>query len=167
MKFYKQYRRILQFGRFYRLHEPLDRDKTVWLCVSEDKETAIAGIFQGSAKVGLGCDILKTDGLEDDKSYNVTGRRQYINVKAFGNLVNTVLPVKIRGDGVVHTLISSRYMFGMTKEEYQAGGDLLNNCGIKLLQQFSGTGYNENIRILSDYGSRIYVLTSLKGFVKW
>ena len=158
VKFYKQYRRVLQFGRFYRLPEPLDKDKVVWLCVSEDTETAIAGIFQGSAKVGLGYDILKTDGLEDEKSYNVAGRRQYINVKAFGNLVNRVLPVKIRGDGVVHTLLSSRYMFEMAKENYQAGGDLLNNCGIKLLQQFSGTGYNENVRILSDYGSRLYIL---------
>lgn len=158
VKFYKQYRRVLQFGCFYRLPEPLDKDKVVWLCVSEDKETAVAGIFQGNAKVGLGYDILKTDGLADDKSYSVTGRTQYINVKAFGNLVNRVLPVKIRGDGVVHTLISSRYMFEMAKEDYRAGGDLLNRCGIKLIQQFSGTGYNENIRILSDYGSRIYVI---------
>jgi Alpha-galactosidase len=158
VKFYKQYRRILQFGRFYRLSEPLDKDKIIWLCVSGDRNTAISGIYQGSAKVGLGYDILKLDGLEDDKNYNVTGRKQYINVKAFGNLVNRVLPIKIRGDGVIHTVLSSHYMFGMTDEKYQAGGDLLNSCGIKLLQQFSGTGYNENIRILSDYGSRLYTI---------
>jgi len=162
VKFYKKHRRLLQFGRFYRLSEPLDKDKVLWLCVAEDKKTAIAGLFQGSAKVGLGYDVLRTDGLEDKELYKVSGRKQYISVKAFGNLVNRVLPVKIRGDGVVHTMLSSRYMFGMVKESYQAGGDLLNNCGIKLIQQFSGTGYNENIRILSDYGSRLYIIASME-----
>ena len=157
ISFYKKYRRVFQFGRFYRLSEPLDSDKVVWLCVSEDKSIAVAGLFQGSAKVGLGYDVLKTDGLEEEKTYSVTGRRQYINVKAFGSLVNRVLPVKIRGDGVVHSVISSRYMFEMAAESYRAGGDLLNGRGIKLLQQFSGAGYNENLRILSDYGSRLYV----------
>jgi alpha-galactosidase len=77
-------------------------------------------------------------------------------VKAFGGLVNHVLPVKIRGDGIVHTVIASRYMFRLADEEYSANGDLLSVYGIKLIQQFSGTGYNDRIRILSDYGSRLY-----------
>lgn len=162
IEFYKKYRRVFQFGRFYRLSETLDKDKVIWLCVSEDKKTAVAGLFQGSAKVGLGYDILKTAGLDEEKSYKVTGRRQYINVKTFGNLVNRVLPVKIRGDGVVHTLLSSRYMFKMVEESYEAAGDLLNSCGIKLIQQFSGTGYNDNIRIFSDYGSRLYVIEEVE-----
>lgn len=159
--FYKQYRRIFQFGRFYRLRETLDHDKIIWVCVSEDKKTAIAGLFQGSSGVAKGYDVLKTLGLDEGLDYEIEGRAQYINVKAFGNLVNRVLPVKIRGDGMIHTLISSRYLFEMAKEHYTAGGDLLNQYGIKLIQQFSGTGYNENIRILGDYGSRLYIITAI------
>lgn len=160
--FYKQHRKLLQFGRFYRLPEPLDKEKVIWLCVAQNRETAIAGLFQGSAKVGYGYDLLKTDGLNEALNYQVSGRKQYINVKAFGNLVNRVLPVKIKGDGVIHTVISSRYLFEMAKETYEVGGDLLNSYGLKLLQQFSGTGYNEHIRILSDYGSRLYVIEAIK-----
>ena len=70
----------------------------------------------------------------------------------------SVLPVKIRGDGILHTVLSSHYMFRMAAEEYRANGDLLSGYGIKLIPQFSGTGYNDSVRIFSDYGSRLYTV---------
>jgi alpha-galactosidase len=48
----------------------------------------------------------------------------------------------------------------MTDEEYRAGGDLLNASGILLQQQFCGPGYNQDVRLLSDYGSRLYVMAA-------
>lgn len=156
--FYKTHRALLQFGRFYRAPNRLDPDKTIWVVVAPNGKQAIAGLFQGSARVGLGQDVITVPGLDHDALYDIQGRPQYINVKAFGNLVNRVLPVKIRGDGVIHTVLSSHYMFRMATEEYSANGDLLGSCGIKLLPQFSGTGYNDSVRIFSDYGSRLYLL---------
>lgn len=160
--FYKEHRRLLQFGFLRRGRERLDTRKVIWTVASEDGKRAISGLFQGSAAVSRGHDILRMPGLLPESSYRVAGRRQYINVKAFGNLVNHVLPVKIRGDGVIHTLLSSRYMFEMAEESYEAGGDLLSGFGIRLIQQFSGTGYNDRVRILSDYGSRLYVAEAIE-----
>jgi len=159
--FYKEHRQLLQFGEFLRIPNRLDPDKVQWAVVSEDGREAIAGLFQGSARIGLGQDLLTVPGLDPDATFSVKGRPQYINVKAFGNLVNRVLPVKIRGDGVVHTVLSSHYMFRMADEDYVANGDLLSDYGIKLIQQFSGTGYNDRVRILSDYGSRLYVMKAV------
>jgi len=156
--FYKKHRKLLQFGRFIRVPDRLDKAKIIWAVVSDDGSEAIAGLFQGSARIGLGQDLLTVPGLEPGASFTVNGRPQFINVKAFGNLVNRVLPVKIRGDGVIHTVLSSHYMFRMATEEYRANGDLLSKYGIKLIPQFSGTGYNDKIRIFSDYGSRLYVI---------
>ncbi len=156
--FYKAHRRLLQFGRFYRVPCREDPDKTLWAVVSADGREAIAGLFQGSAKVGRGQDLLTVPGLDPDALFSVKGRKQYINVKAFGSLVNHVLPFKIRGDGVIHTVLSSHYMFSMAAEDYEAHGDLLAARGVTLIQQFSGTGYNDRVRILSDYGSRLYLL---------
>lgn len=155
--FYKEHRKLLQFGRFLRVPNRLDPDKTLWVVVSDDGRQAIAGLFQGSARVGKGQDLLVVPGLDPELNYSVTGRTQYINVKAFGNLVNHVLPVKIRGDGLIHTVLSSHYMFRMAAEEYSVNGDLLTSCGFKLIPQFSGTGYNDSVRIFSDYGSRLYL----------
>jgi len=157
IEFYKAHRRLLQFGRFLRVPVTMDEKKTTWAVVAEDGKTAIAGLFQGSAKVGLGQDLLKVPGLDTDVAYRVTGRKQYINVRAFGGLVNKILPIKIRGDGVLHSVLSSYYMFAMADEAYVANGDLVSAYGIKLIQQFSGTGYNDRVRILSDYGSRLYL----------
>ncbi len=158
LAFYKAHRKVLQFGRFTRLRESLDPDKTIWMVSDESGSQAIAGLFQGPAKVGFGHDILRAAGLDEEADYRVTGRRQFINVRAFGNLVNRVLPVKIRGDGVIHSVLADHYMFTMTEEEYLAGGDLLNARGISLKPQFCGPGYNENVRLLSDYGSRLYLI---------
>ncbi len=156
--FYKKYRKLFQFGEFYRLENPMDINRPIWLVLSHDKKQAIVGMFQGRATEGKGYDILRTFGLEDNIEYSITGRTQYINIKAFGNLINSQLPVEIKADGVVHTIISSKYMLKMSDESYVAGGDLLNAYGIRLIQQYSGTGYNDKIRLLSDYGSRIYII---------
>ena len=156
--FYKHNRKLLQFGRFMRIPNKLDSGKTMWAVVAEDGSAAIAGLFQGSAKAGFGHDVLTVPGLDPDSIFSVEGRPQYLNVKAFGDLVNHVLPVKIRGDGVIHSILSAHYMFRMASESYVANGDLLSEYGVKLIQQFSGTGYNDRIRLLSDYGSRLYTL---------
>ena len=154
--YYKAHRRVLQFGRFYRLRGGCDPNKRVWLCVSEDKREAVAALFQDTAAVGRGNELLRLAGLEDSLDYIVTGRRQYVNLKTLGGLVNNVLPIEIRGDGIVHTVISSHYMLALCDEVFEAGGDLLNGYGIKLKHQFSGTGYNENVKIFGDYSSRMY-----------
>ncbi len=154
--YYKSRRKLFQFGRFYRLRAHCDPDKMVWLCVSPDQKQAVAGLFHIISKVGRASEVLRLTGLDESLDYTVTGRKQYINIKALGGLVNNVLPVEIRGDGIIHTVLSSRYMFAMCDELYRAGGDLLCHYGIKLNHQFSGTGYNEQVRLFADYYSRMY-----------
>ncbi|SDN50916.1 alpha-galactosidase [Acetanaerobacterium elongatum] len=156
--YYKAHRRVIQFGRFYRLRGGFNPDKRIWLCVSPDKREAVAALFQETAAVGRGNELLRLTGLDDHLDYTVTGRRQYVNLKTLGDLVNNVLPVEIRGDGVIHTVLSSHYMLAMCDEVFEAGGDLLNGYGIKLKHQFSGTGYNDNVKIFGDYSSRMYEL---------
>ncbi|MFA9381745.1 MAG: hypothetical protein ACERKO_11870, partial [Acetanaerobacterium sp.] len=106
--------------------------------------------------VGRGSEVMRLSGLDDALDYTVTGRKQYINIKTLGELVNNVLPVEIRGDGVVHTVLSSHYMLAMCDEQFEAGGDLLNHYGIKLKHQFSGSGYNDDVKVFGDYFSRMY-----------
>ena len=46
------------------------------------------------------------------------------------------------------------------KEEYYVYGDLLNSSGFKAVQQFSASGYNDEVRLIGDFGSRLYVIES-------
>ncbi|HWQ58696.1 MAG TPA: alpha-galactosidase, partial [Clostridia bacterium] len=163
IEWYKAHRKVLQFGDFYRLPMPGAGGRHAWMCVSQDKREAVALFFQQTAMPARTRDILPLRGLDDGLNYEITGREQYIAVSAFGSLVKHALPVKINGEGAVMAMLSSRYLFPMTGERYAAGGDLLNRAGLNLKQQFGGTGYNEEIRVLGDYGSRTYEIKAAAG----
>lgn len=159
--FYKKHRRLLQFGRFYRLDPPVPGESSAWIVVSEDKSEALLGFYQRLATPNPPAEILITYGLDDDRLYRVEARKQSISIKSFGSLINCVTPVKIKGDGIIHNTISRYYMLESETESYTAYGDLLNNAGIKIKQQFTGIGYNQDVRLMGDFGSRLYYFKAI------
>ena len=42
----KKYRSIFQYGTFYRLKSPFERNIVSWMVVSEDKSQAIVGYYK-------------------------------------------------------------------------------------------------------------------------
>lgn len=160
--FYKKYRNTLQYGTFYVLNNIFTDNKTSWIVVSQDKKQAIAYVGNKIAPTNPPSDILMTIGLDDDKLYKITTRQQAFNIKVFGDLINRVLPVTVKQDGKIHDMLANNFSLKSEQETYTAYGDLLNNCGIKLSQQFSGSGYNDQIRVMLDFGSRLYVIESIE-----
>ncbi|MCR5747158.1 MAG: alpha-galactosidase [Lachnospiraceae bacterium] len=47
------------------------------------------------------------------------------------------------------------------KMEIKALGSALNNCGVRLMYGYGGTGYNENTRIMKDMEARIYIFEAV------
>lgn len=153
---YKQHRQLLQFGDFYRLRAGQDPDKTVWVAAAPDGSEAAALLYQQQMTPGRPQEILPFAGLDPEKEYIVTGRPQYLELSALGELVNRVLPVKLRQGGVAQALLAGQYSLQMNEERLRAGGDLLCGWGLPLPDQYAGTGYNERIRLFGDDASRIY-----------
>lgn len=162
IEFYKKYRNTLQYGTYYVLSNIFTENKGSWIVVSPDKSQAIAYICNKIAPTNPASDILKTVGLDDNKLYKITTRQQAFNIKVFGDLINRVLPVTVKQDGKIHDMLSNNFALKSEIETYTVYGDLLNNCGIKLSQQFSGSGYNEHIRVMMDFGSRLYIIEESK-----
>ena len=160
--YYKAHRRLFQFGTFYRVRTPEHDNRPVWLVVSEDRREAIACLFQFRAEPAHTQDILRLTGLDDALLYEIEGRAQYLSLRAFGSLVKHALPVKLNGEGVPMAMLATRYRFPMPEEQYLAGGDMLQKSGLRLRQQFGGTGYNDRLRILGDNGSRMYYLHAVE-----
>src|SRR5690606_3570628 len=80
--FYKKYRRVFQFGTFSRL--PATKDNKVFSqCVSEDKNTAVAGFFQTLVSPAETDDRLRVTGLNAGE-YVVRTRPQRLHVGRFG-----------------------------------------------------------------------------------
>lgn len=154
--FYKTHRRTFQYGRFARL--PAHKSNKVhWQCTSDDGSEAIAGFFQTQATASEGGDFLPLTGLDPDARYTVSTRPQSLFIKRFGGLVKHILPVSLNPDGIVLRTVGRFYRLTDCVERYEAYGDMLN-AGIRLNNQFVGSYYNEQTRLLGDFGSNLYVV---------
>ena len=156
---YKKWREVLQFGDFYRITEGnLHR----WTCVSPDKTRAVVLLLQELSEANVQAHRLQLRGLDPDKTYrlyNIPGR---VDVKVFGSLINTVTPVHVRQDSVLHNVIAKQVKMNGETENVTATGSVLMHTGVMLSPAFSGSGFNEKVRIFPDFAARLYFLEAEK-----
>ena len=157
--FYKEHRPTLQFGRFSRLdaHRP---HQVGWQVVAPDGSEAIAGFFQTLASASPGYDALRVVGLDPQRNYRVSTRPQYLYLDRFGELIKHVLPVDLNPDGVVLRTAAKVYKLTDCVECYEGTGALLG-AGVLLNNQFMGSNYNDQTRLLGDFGSSVYVIQEI------
>ena len=156
---YKKWREVMQFGDFYRITEGnLHR----WTCVSPDKSRAVVLLLQELTEANVQAHRLQLRGLDPDKTYrlyNIPGR---VDVKVFGSLINTVTPVHVRQDSVLHNVIAKQVKMSGETENVTATGSVLMHTGVMLSPAFSGSGFNEKVRIFPDFAARLYFLEAEK-----
>ena len=158
ISFYKDHRRMLQFGTFYRLEHPDDSNECRWMVVSETGDEALVGHYQLLSKPNPPRQIITVKGLLPEGVYHISNRPQYLNLKLFGDLIHHALPVKISAKSTLFHWLSNFYLMPTEVESFDIDGDALANNGFIPAQNFMGTGYHPKIRILGDFGSRIYHL---------
>lgn len=163
IEFYKEHRKLLQFGTFYRLRSPFEVNQPMWMVVGNDKTTAMLGYYQKMQKPNPSFEQLRMTGLDPQKMYEVATRPQYVNIRAFGDLINHVSPVNLKADGIVHTVVCNNYMFESEIEKTEAYGDELMFAGLRPGHQFMGTGNTEETRLVGDFGSRLYFINEKSG----
>jgi alpha-galactosidase len=74
IEFYKENRKLLQFGDFIRLHSPFEENRVSWMSVAQDKSEAIIGYYEILSETNPSYNkkiILK--GLDEDILYSVNG----------------------------------------------------------------------------------------------
>ncbi|MCR5837250.1 MAG: alpha-galactosidase [Lachnospiraceae bacterium] len=157
VEMYKQWRKVLQLGDFYRGRTFDDTENVLeWTCVADDKTKAVGMIMQKLMVPNSSNERFFAKGLDPSQKYVFANNRRKYNIKEFGDLVNTVSPIHIKQDSLVHNLAAKFVKMDGEEEHYKIYGDVLMYSGIKLSQAFAGTGYNEKTRYFPDYGSRMY-----------
>lgn len=81
IRFMKKYRSILQYGTFYRLKSPFEGNETVWMCVSEDRMTAIVGYYRVLNGVNMPYSRVRLQGLDPEFCY----RSLYSGTEHYGD----------------------------------------------------------------------------------
>ncbi|SER89878.1 alpha-galactosidase [Gracilibacillus ureilyticus] len=73
--FYKKHRELFQFGTFYRINSPFEKDgnRTTWLVVSKDKSQAIVADYHVLCKPNRSFNRLILKGLNEDYTYTIEG----------------------------------------------------------------------------------------------
>ena len=105
--FMKEYRKLLQFGTFYRLVSPFDSNITCWMVVSGDKKEAIVGWYRILSHVNMPYTRVKLYGLNPDFCYE----EQSTKNKYFGDELMNI------------GLITSDGMSGQAQENKEEYGD--------------------------------------------
>ncbi len=158
--FYKLHRKILQYGRFYRL-APLKDNKVHWQCVERDGSKSIAGFFQTVSYASDSADFLPLTGLKPEARYRLDTFPQSLFIKRFGGLVKHILPFAPNPDGLLLRMANRHYSMTDCIESYEGYGDMFMS-GVLLNNQFMGTWYNNRTRLLGDFGSNLYLIEEMQ-----
>jgi alpha-galactosidase len=153
--FYKQYRRIFQFGTFVRLKQP---DAVGWQVSGGN--THLAGLFHRLQHAAPGYEQLRMGGLEADKQYHLLSRGQLLRVGMFGSLVKHIVPVSLDPNGMVLRTADRLYPMKDGMEEMTATGAALM-AGVMLQLRFTGAGYEPKARNQGDFCSNVYLITKV------
>lgn len=156
IRFYKEHRRLFQFGTFYRF----DLDDIETYQVS-NSNTHILGRFQVLSSPSPNIEKVSFKGIKEDKMYDVLSRRSKLNIDRFGHLIKHAIKIPFKHDGFVMRNVARYYVLENAKEKYTLDSNALLN-GFYINQQFMGTYYNEKTRLLGDYGSELYIAKEIR-----
>lgn len=73
--FMKQYRKLIQFGTFYRLSSPFENNVSAWMVVSRDKKQALVGCYRTLSETNTSYSRLPLKGLDARLEYHIEGNR--------------------------------------------------------------------------------------------
>lgn len=160
---YKKNRKLMQYGRFYRFDkEKINRIN--FQVTDQNGKESVLGNFQILQEASPSFDVFMFKGLREDEKYEVTTLQQSMDLKYFGHLLKHVLPLKLKAEGHIMNEARKYYRLPNNIETYIAYGDMLGS-GIRINQQYMGTGYQKDTRILKDFGSQLMEVKIIEGGV--
>jgi len=154
IELYKNYREVLQFGTFFRFNQ-LNEHQIKWQVSKQDNH--LIGNYQTLATASPSYDMLHVKNLKPEQTYQINSVQQTMPMSKFGHLIAHALPIKLNPNGYLMMQIGKYKQLDNATESYTLSGQALMN-GLKLKQQFMGTYYNDQTRLLGDFGSQLYII---------
>ena len=156
IEFYKQNRKLMQYGRFWRKSSFDEGNVLSWTISSADRSEAVSLLMQSLAVPNTHQNILYPRGLAEDAKYHIANRMLAYDVRMMGGLINTAAPFHVKPDGFIHSVIAKFMKMNYEKESHEMYGDAMMYGGVHLKPKFAALGMNDNTRLFPDFGSRLY-----------
>ena len=148
IEFYKQHRRVFQFGQFRRMHNG-------WQVSGDGKH--LAAVFRTLTHAAPGYETLRLIGVDKERRYHLSTLGQKLRIGQFGSLVKHVAPVNLDPNGLILRAADRLITLPDGQQDMTLSGAALR-AGVRLLPGFRGTGYDENQYTLTDFGSEMYLI---------
>ncbi len=158
---YKENRMTLQYGKFYQFGS-LDFKDNIHSFVSKGEKDEVIIYYNKLQKMNAPDLNLNAIDLNNNSTYKVEVVPVDHNLKKFGSLVNAISPVHLNPNGALVRILSNLKTMDGEKEEYIVKGNLLNNRAILLQHEWAGTGINDGVRLMGDFGSRMYLIKEIE-----
>ncbi len=153
ISWYKKYRKVFQYGKFV-------QNGLQWQVSYEG--TTIVGIYQRLTEASPPPhQRLRVLGLDKNKYYEVSAKAQRVMLDRYKELSKHILPVNLNPEGKIMKLTTEHVSLYDQQQTVVASGQLLES-GIWLNNQYLGTGYHKELRLWSDFGSTLYVISERK-----
>lgn len=152
---YKHWRSVLQFGQLYRVQQG---NLHQWICVSPDKRSAVGLLLQELNRANTQTHRFFAHGLDPEKTYKLYNLPERVNVKQFGSLINTMSPIHVKQDSMLHNMIAKHVKMDGETDCFTSTGEILMNTGVALSPAFGGTGFNDKVRVFADFAARLYFI---------
>ena len=154
---YKANRQTFQFGDLYKLEGGSDNFYK-WEVLSSDKKECVVGHFNVLQKSNAPEGILNTKDLIEDQLYKADVVHIEHDIHKFGGLINMLTPFHVNPNGWFTNVLSKHITIQGEKDNYEASGAALNNKVVILNPEWSASGLNDYVRVLGDFGSRLYTI---------
>ena len=155
IKVYKENRKSFQFGDLYVLESNSDNFRK-WQVLSDDKLSGVVGHFNILQKSNAPEAFLDTKDLIDEKKYKADVVHVDHDIHKFGGLINMITPFHVNPNGWLVNVLSKHISMPGEKDNYIAYGSAFNNKAVILNPEWSASGFNDYVRVLGDFGSRLY-----------
>lgn len=134
IEFYKSFRLLFETGRF-RVIE--NGNRVIWSVANEDRSTILLLYLQKMIRPNTTAERLTVPDANESYDYRVFSRSHMIPEREI-------------------------YAYPEESECYEIPGDALKWGGISMVEQISGIGHHEGMRMLGDYSSRLYIIRRIE-----
>lgn len=161
--YYKEHRKLFQFGKFIRLTDCFQSNVTYWQVVNADQSESILFHHINRHQVSEQTPYIKFSHLDFDTTYQVSVRRQGLSLKTFGEIIPSKIP-GMEEDGAIYSKITDTVGLKTEKQNvFSASGGALVYAGFLPNLQYNGCGFNiSQTRFLLDNSSRLYQAKAVK-----
>lgn len=156
IELYKSIRDKLIDSDYYRIRR--DDSRIQFESISKDKELSLVTDYQIKNNPIDSYTNIKVKGLNDDYLYRVTSPSIKIDIKTLGGAINYISPIHIKDGGLIQNILSKIYKMYDKGLDLKTNGSILNNEGLNVNESFSGAGINNDMRIIRDFESRLYII---------